>query len=626
MDEYEDFAGSMRAGAGRAVGGLRFLEFTGKVAAARFGPLAAGLYSMAQGSIEEGLETGHVSLGARAREAAVDALMAEIGGRVQKAFEARLALPGLGPSLGSRILQGTMRTASAAGAAAFTAPADMVLRSIVTGQTSMPRSLDELADRVAEAAVMGMLVHAVAGEIVGAFERGTPAVPQRVGGAEEQSILGPGPPAAEPEPPVLPRRGPVIVDLQSGTGMGLRELVARTPGATGIGLESGDWLLHEQDVRPTHGPDLDLARQLVRSAPMWPDAPVSQTPFEQIPRLLRSERDPGSAFWPQSGPVRVSPEPFFPARGSGRNLVPRGFGDVASIEATTHPELHGQADQVYLRRPFALAKADAAVTRALGRELNAMLKPGGFVELRLTRQGEFSVPTSGNVLPDQLSAIAAEIPGARIERVGGAAIEAFRTEGRTAGLSDVQREMLENASFDLTGSTAIGEGNIVRIIRIYKGEPPRQSVLLVGPETESEFAWAREVASRGHDVTAVNPNVTPAASTFVQAGGQFVPGQIESLPRATAYGLIREDFPFPLGPMFQPTAAFAAERIDRLLPGGRWVVATESEEFATTLCAVAELQGVVAHSYEIAAAHEGAPQSSHPRESYRVVLVFDKPK
>ena len=66
---------------------------------------------------------------------------------------------------------------------------------------------------------------------------------------------------------------------------------------------------------------------------------------------------------------------------------------------------------------------------------------------------------------------------------------------------------------------------------------------------------------------------------------------LEKRPADARFDSIREGFPFPLGRVFQPTLDFAEVRISRLAPGGRWYVATESAEFATTLeAAVASLE------------------------------------
>ena len=419
--------------------------------------------------------------------------------------------------------------------------------------------------------------------------------------------------------------GPVIVDLQSGQAQFLRDITKRIPGAQGIGVESGDWLLGYQGIHPVHPGDLGLSRSLVRTSPIWPDTPAWRTPFGQLPRALPWEIEPGPFFWPQTGAVRVFPEPFFPPFGGQGRLVPSGFGDIAGIRPTTHPQLHGIADQVYLRRPFGLARADAPTTRALGTELNQMLRRGGFVELRLTRQGEFSVPTAGSTGPDQLAVVASQIEGATVVRVDAGAIRAFARTGRPPpGLTPIQEDMLRNAASDVGGAGALGQGDIVRLIRIYKGTP--QNVLLVGPETQAEFGWARALNIRGQGVTAANPTATPAAEAFASSGGRFFRGRIEELPAAQRFDLIREDFPVPLGRALPPTAEFARARIGRLVPGGRWVVVTEDPEFARTLRVAGEQHGATVRYYEVPGAHEAVPLSLHPRESSRHMLIFEKPR
>jgi len=153
---------------------------------------------------------------------------------------------------------------------------------------------------------------------------------------------------------------------------------------------------------------------------------------------------------------------------------------------------------------------------------------------------------------------------------------------------------------------------------------PRVNVLVVGAETAEEFAYAARAASRGSSVTVVNPQATAAARTYQQAGGNFVQGRIESLPRSPTFNIIREDFPFPLGRVYSPTAEFVSERLARLAPGGRWVIVTESEEFAATIRAAAESQGATVTTRGFAAAHEAAPSSVYPRETSRSAVIVER--
>jgi hypothetical protein len=150
-------------------------------------------------------------------------------------------------------------------------------------------------------------------------------------------------------------------------------------------------------------------------------------------------------------------------------------------------------------------------------------------------------------------------------------------------------------------------------------------VLVVGAETAAEFGYAADVAAAGQPVTVVNPVMSAAATAYIARGGNFVQGNVQDLPLQPAYTTIREDFPFPLGPAFTPTTEFAAARTARLAPGGRWVVTTEAEEFATTLEAVATIAGCRVTVREIPLHHEGAPVSAWPREQTRFVLIIEKP-
>ena len=266
----------------------------------------------------------------------------------------------------------------------------------------------------------------------------------------------------------LSRHGPVIVDLQSGTTSFLDEMLAKTPGARGIGVESGRWMLGYQGVHPTVPGDLDLALGIVRNSPIWPDTPAWRTPVGQMPRLLPWEIDPAATLFPARGPVVVRPEPFFPATGGEGRLVPLNIQDIppGGIHPTMHPALHGIANQVYLRRPFGLASADPATTQRLGQELNRMLKPGGFVELRLRAQAELSVPPAGTEGVDQAAMIASQIEDARVVRVDRGAIQRFQRSGLLPP-DPQQAAVLHNAAPDIRG---LGEGSYARIIRIYKGK------------------------------------------------------------------------------------------------------------------------------------------------------------
>ena len=154
--------------------------------------------------------------------------------------------------------------------------------------------------------------------------------------------------------------------------------------------------------------------------------------------------------------------------------------------------------------------------------------------------------------------------------------------------------------------------------------PPRSGarVLVVGPETEEEFAYALRVNARGGKATAVNPARTDAASRFVANGGDFVQNKVESLPQRAEFDIIREDYPYPTGNYVDTSAANA--RISRLKPGGSWVVVTEKPDFADALEAAGQMQGATVTRSQLPPFHEGVPVSAHPRDPSRIAVVITK--
>jgi hypothetical protein len=154
------------------------------------------------------------------------------------------------------------------------------------------------------------------------------------------------------------------------------------------------------------------------------------------------------------------------------------------------------------------------------------------------------------------------------------------------------------------------------------GARPGLKVLIVGPETQAEFAYARKIMLDGGQVTCVNPVKSPAAKRFIAEGGDFFQGEVSKLPPGKQFDIIREDFPFPTGNYIDVPQTFA--RITRLRPGGSWVVVTESGEFATTLEAAAAMNKAKVFKRAIPALHEGAPVSSHPRDIERIALIITR--
>jgi hypothetical protein len=288
-----------------------------------------------------------------------------------------------------------------------------------------------------------------------------------------------GPPEGLPPPPAS---GQLFVDVQSGPAVSvlpptgqpgfLPSLVGSTPGARGVMIEPGDYALAFGKAFPAHERDLAMARLLTQHTPTWPSVPPG-TPLSRLPPAPHPwELDPSIAF-PSTGrvtilrepaPPGVTPQPaaFFPPRsslpGEYGGLIPENQAAVARLVPTTHPQLHGQVDRLYWRRPFALQSGEPA---AIGQEMGRMLKSGGFVEFRLLRSGDRAM----------VEDIAKAIGGKPIEVSGGPLRNpAFLELGqRPPGLSDLEWEMLSSARPDIRGEYGgIGGGDLKAIIRVYK--------------------------------------------------------------------------------------------------------------------------------------------------------------
>jgi hypothetical protein len=320
-----------------------------------------------------------------------------------------------------------------------------------------------------------------------------PGAPLMLGAGETPPgvlpIVSNGLPAA-PGGPVP--EGPIIVDIQGGPAVRgdtgaptfLPSTVGGTPGARGVLIEPGDYVPGYAGITTTSPRDLAMVRLITQNAPRWPS--TAPGAIGDMPQPW--EWDPTLAF-PTQGPVQVLagagapgttpvPQAFFPPLGGDVQGVPRlipiaaagrtAQQDVVALQASSHTELYGSVDQMYWRRPFALAAADPATQAAMGQEVGRMLRPGGYLEMRLLRGGEEA----------QAEAIAAQIPGSRMVVVPRGAIANYaRTGVRPPDLTDEQWQILEAAGPDIRGDYgALGQGNFARLVRIYRGaggaQPP----------------------------------------------------------------------------------------------------------------------------------------------------------
>ena len=110
-------------------------------------------------------------------------------------------------------------------------------------------------------------------------------------------------------------------------------------------------------------------------------------------------------------------------------------------------------------RPFALAAANPGTVDAMGDEVNALLRPGGFFEARLLRSGD----------RDVIRRIATRIGGRPVE-VNQTAIRRYAETGtRPPRINDEQWAILQEAGPDIRNEFgALGGGRFNSITRIYK--------------------------------------------------------------------------------------------------------------------------------------------------------------
>ena len=154
----------------------------------------------------------------------------------------------------------------------------------------------------------------------------------------------------------------------------------------------------------------------------------------------------------------------------------------------------------------------------------------------------------------------------------------------------------------------------------------QNSVLFVGAERADEFANALRMVVRGHEVTVVNPRRTTPARAFQRQSGRFVTLRVEQLPcKSGPFDTICENYPYPLRRYSGPAKRFAMARLQRLAPGGRWIVFTESQRFATALKALADFDDDVARDFTLRSSvvsARDAPPSTYPPVNTRFRLIF----
>ena len=118
----------------------------------------------------------------------------------------------------------------------------------------------------------------------------------------------------------------------------------------------------------------------------------------------------------------------------------------------------------------------------------------------------------------------------------------------------------------------------------------QSKILIVGAESDLEFANASELSARGNSVTVVNPLETEPASAYQARGGDFRPINVEDVPEKFDY--VHENYPQPILPGTSVGLDAAAARLNTLEPGGVLTTITENRDLADTYRIAAERAGM----------------------------------
>ena len=172
--------------------------------------------------------------------------------------------------------------------------------------------------------------------------------------------------------------------------------------------------------------------------------------------------------------------------------------------------------------------------------------PGKMVDYTKLRAFEAKTPTSGSATTPQVAMVE---KGGQTPKASTSKTQPTPTTG-TGGTSGTPSQPSGG------GATPAAPGPSQR---------PQFDVLVVGAETEAEFAYARSVTRNGGRVIVANPTETAAATAYKHSGGDFFKGKIETLPPNARFNLI-QGYPVPLAPVVAPTREFLESRLGRLSP------------------------------------------------------------
>jgi len=164
--------------------------------------------------------------------------------------------------------------------------------------------------------------------------------------------------------------------------------------------------------------------------------------------------------------------------------------------------------------------------------------------------------------------------------------------------------------------------------RVLKCVQPQQylRILFVGSERPEEFREALKFRSEGHAVLVVNPRASDSARNFQLAGGRFLRARVEELvPLCGGFDLIYENYPYPSGKNYIPPKPFVLARLQRLAPGGQWILHTEAVRFATLLKGVVDYDLSLVTHFRVSLTRiplDDAPPSDYPATGVRYRLIF----
>ncbi|MEH0828751.1 MULTISPECIES: hypothetical protein [unclassified Micromonospora] len=249
-----------------------------------------------------------------------------------------------------------------------------------------------------------------------------------------------------------------------------------------------------------------------------------------------------------------------------------------------------------------------------------------------------AVPAVGNVVSstEKLSTLAAAAELANKERLSSRALKSLSSElnmsqrtlrnliisavdeARRAAavlrLRNAARSLLEGGAAKTVPATSVLKRPRTAVKSV--GPRGRREYLVVGAG-DPEIGWGLEQLAARRRTTVVAPARNAGVDAVVAGNGRFVQGTVADLPAGYQCTVAREEL---LNPAQLPDpATFVTQRVDRLRPGGQWIVVTESPDFAKSLAGVAPRPGVRIWTTEYTTIRNGAAVPRH-------VVVVARPR